>query len=307
MIEQFKNYLVAQGYRLSSMNAYATPLRLFLRWCDQQEINPKTASYEELLAFVDHCKSEGNDYKTIIQKLATLNHYYAFIGRSDHAVKQIKIKGERYKLPPVALSETDLMQLHQTFETYTPSTHRNRVMVGVLAHQGVTSSELEKLELADLKLHTGELIVPATAKTNTRILLLNPSQILELQTYVTEFRPALLQQRPALLQQRPALLQQRPAILKEANKQTAQLFVTSGQSDKLKNTLAVIVRKLKQQNPRLLDVKHLRSSRVTHWIRTEGLRKAQYMAGHRYVSSTERYATNELEELQELIEQYHPM
>jgi site-specific recombinase XerD len=286
MIEDFKNYLVAQGYRLSSMNAYATPLRLFLRWCDQQEINPKTASYEELLAFVDHCKSEGNDYKTIIQKLATLNHYYAFIGRSDHAVKQIKIKGERYKLPPVALSETDLMQLHQTFEIYTPSTHRNRVMVGVLAHQGVTSSELEKLELADLKLHTGELIVPATAKTNTRILLLNPSQILELQTYVTEFRPA---------------------ILKEAGKETSQLFCTTGQSHNLKNTLAIIVRKLKQQNPRLLDVKHLRSSRVTHWIRTEGLRKAQYMAGHRYVSSTERYATNELEELQELIEQYHPM
>jgi integrase/recombinase XerD len=300
MIEQFKNYLVTQGYRLSSMNAYTTPLRLFIKWCDQQEIDPETATYEELLAFVDHCKHEQNDSKTIIQKLASLNHYYAFIGRDDHAVKQVKIKGERYKLPPVALSETDLTQLHNTFEAHTPSTHRNRSMAGVLVHQGVTTSELEKLELADLKLHTGELIIPATAKTNTRILLLNPSQILELQRYLTEFRPALLQQRPALLQQRPALL-------KEANKETNQLFCTTGQSNKLQNTLTITLSKLKQHNPRLLDIKHIRSSRITHWIRTEGLRKAQYMAGHRYVSSTERYATNELEELQELIEQYHPM
>jgi integrase/recombinase XerD len=300
MIAQFKNYLVSQGYRLSSMNAYATPLRLFLRWCDGQEINSETTSYEELLAFVDHCKNEGNDYKTIIQKLSTLNHYYAFIGRVDHPVKQIKIKGERYKLPPVALSETDLIALHHTFETYTPSSQRNRCIVGVLVHQGVTSSELEKLELADLKLQLGHLEIPSTAKTNPRNLPLHPSQILELQTYLTEFRPA-------LLQQRPALLQQRPAILKATNKQTHQLFCTTGQSHKLQNTLAIILSKLKRQNPRLLDVKHLRSSRITHWIRTEGLRKAQYMAGHRYVSSTERYATNELEELQELIEQYHPM
>jgi site-specific recombinase XerD len=122
--------------------------------------------------------------------------------------------------------------------------------------------------------------------SNTRILPLNPSQILELQRYLTEFRPA---------------------ILKATNKQTHQLFCTTGQSHKLQNTLAIILSKLKPQNPRLLDVKHLRSSRITHWIRTEGLRKAQYMARHRYVSSTERYATNELEELQELIEQYHPM
>lgn len=286
MIEQFKNYLVSEGYRLSSMNAYTTPLRLFIKWCDAQEINPKTASYDELLVFVEHCKTEQNDYKTILQKLASLKHYYAFVGRKNSPVNQIKIKGERYKLPPVALSETDLTALHQTFETYTPSTHRNRAMVGVLVHQGVTTSELEKLELADLKLHAGELIVPSTPKTNTRILLLNPSQILELQTYLTEFRPA---------------------ILRASNKETNQLFCTTGQSANLKNTLAIIARKLKQQNPRLLDVKHLRSSRITHWIRTQGLRKAQYMAGHRYVSSTERYATNELEELQELIEQYHPL
>jgi site-specific recombinase XerD len=293
MISEFKNYLIGQGYRLSSMNAFATPLRLFLHWCDAQEINSEKASYQELLAFVDHCKNQQNDYKTIVQKLATLNHYYAFIGRTDHAVKQIKIKGEQHKLPPVALSATDLNELHQTFETYTSTTQRDRCMVGVLVHQGLTNSELEKLELADLKLHTGELIVPSTAKTNTRILPLNPSQILELQRYITEFRPA--------------LLQQRPAILKDENKATNQLFCTAGQSTKLQNTLTVIVRKLKQQNPQLLNIKHLRASRITHWIRTEGLRKAQYMAGHRYVSSTERYATNELEELQELIEQLHPI
>jgi len=35
-------------------------------------------------------------------------------------------------------------------------------------------------------------------------------------------------------------------------------------------------------------------------------RETQYMAGHRYISSTEAYQQNELEELSEEVGQYHP-
>jgi hypothetical protein len=37
------------------------------------------------------------------------------------------------------------------------------------------------------------------------------------------------------------------------------------------------------------------------------LREVQYRSGHRYVISTEAYYVNDLEDLQDEIEKYHPM
>jgi integrase/recombinase XerD len=46
---------------------------------------------------------------------------------------------------------------------------------------------------------------------------------------------------------------------------------------------------------------------ITHWLKTHNLREVQYMAGNRWVSSTERYQQNNLEDLQNEINQYHPL
>ena len=37
------------------------------------------------------------------------------------------------------------------------------------------------------------------------------------------------------------------------------------------------------------------------------LREVQYMSGHKFVSSTEAYLVNDLEDLQEDIAKYHPI
>ena len=41
----------------------------------------------------------------------------------------------------------------------------------------------------------------------------------------------------------------------------------------------------------------LRQSVITEWLKEKGLRQVQYMAGHRYVSNTERYLTTNLQDL----------
>jgi len=42
-------------------------------------------------------------------------------------------------------------------------------------------------------------------------------------------------------------------------------------------------------------------------LNNHNLRQVQYMAGHKHVSSTERYAMNNLEELKTEVEKYHPL
>ncbi len=50
----------------------------------------------------------------------------------------------------------------------------------------------------------------------------------------------------------------------------------------------------------------LRSSVITHWIKTYGLRKAQYMAGHKSIVSTEEYLPNHIEDLADDINNFNP-
>ena len=68
-----------------------------------------------------------------------------------------------------------------------------------------------------------------------------------------------------------------------------------------------IQKHLRKQYDYYLNLEQLRQSRITIWVKQEGLRKAQYLAGHKYVSSTERYQQIDLEELQKEIEKHHPL
>ena len=51
----------------------------------------------------------------------------------------------------------------------------------------------------------------------------------------------------------------------------------------------------------------LRMSVVMHWLKQYDLRIVQHMIGHRYVSTTQRYQDQDLEDLQQQLGKYHPM
>lgn len=75
----------------------------------------------------------------------------------------------------------------------------------------------------------------------------------------------------------------------------------------IKNTLKYLIRALKQVNPNAKSAAQLRQSVIAEWLKVKGLRTVQYMAGHRYVSTTERYRANQLKDLQADLDQYHPL
>jgi site-specific recombinase XerD len=63
---------------------------------------------------------------------------------------------------------------------------------------------------------------------------------------------------------------------------------------------------LKKINHKSINLKQIRNSVVVNWLRQHNLRKVQYLAGHRYISSTERYQQDDLESLHKTINIYHP-
>lgn len=60
-------------------------------------------------------------------------------------------------------------------------------------------------------------------------------------------------------------------------------------------------------NPSVVKIHQIRASVITNWLKMHNLREVQYLAGHRYISSTESFLENEIEGLQEEVQQFHPM
>lgn len=77
-------------------------------------------------------------------------------------------------------------------------------------------------------------------------------------------------------------------------------------STNLMGTLKQLTAHTRTLDKNFLNFKQIRASVITYWIQTLGLRKAQYLAGHRYISSTENYLPNDLESLTEDIAKFNP-
>jgi len=86
-----------------------------------------------------------------------------------------------------------------------------------------------------------------------------------------------------------------------------KIFFNESGSKSLKNSMYHLFRSVNKLNPKISSGKVIRSTVIAEWLKGYDIRIVQYMAGHRWVSSTERYNVFNLEELKESLKKYHPM
>jgi integrase/recombinase XerD len=101
-------------------------------------------------------------------------------------------------------------------------------------------------------------------------------------------------------------LQTRNELLKQTKKESDKLFTSTGSGEGFNNVMQKLMSKLNKINSKITSAKQIRTSVITQWLKLYNLRQVQYMAGHRYVSSTESYLINDLEDLQDDITKFHP-
>lgn len=208
--------------------------------------------------------------------------------RLENIIQNINIKGVKQEVIHNLLTQYELEDLYQSYNTETGNPlarKRNKIMLGLLIYQGLTTHNLQQLQVENVQLYKGKIDILGTKKSNGRLLELKPWQLMELMEYINEVRPR---------------------ILEQTNKETEQLFLPLGSSLKLQNSLSKITKELKQINHKFIDAKQIRTSVIVNWLKQHNLRKTQYLAGHRYISSTERYQQDDLENLHKTINTFHP-
>lgn len=310
--KDFTDYLLMKGFSSKTIKSYLQDVDKFLQWTKEQTIPQEFIVYGDVLHYIQTMRGKVSQ-RTISTKVNSLKHYFNYLEGIEvlegNPTTQIRIRGVKRKKLYDILTKQELESLYNNFELRQRDdknqnqnwfkasqlvSKRNKVVLGLMVYQGLNTNELGELNEKDVKLREGKIYIAGSRKSNERELNLESHQVLDMMEYQ---------------------LKTRPELLKLGGKESEKLFVSTGVSDRFNNIMQKLIKKLNKQNSKasgepartVSSARQIRTSVITHWLKLYNLRQVQYMAGHRYVSSTESYLINDLDDLTDEINKYHPI
>jgi len=282
----FAEYLEQKKYTPATIRTYEKYLEIFTRWLRKEELEAATFTYNDLLDCMRYLQTKGKSKRWIHYLLCIVRHYCNYLiaenKRTDNPAAGVFIKGLIRKLPSNLLSIEELEELFKQYSIQLNVDRSKKIMLGLLIYQGITAGELMRIERSHIKLQDAKLVVKGTKRTNERLLDLKASQMTALQEYLNanKFKEGSL------------FMEKVKEPISERN---------------INNRIKYMFDQLRKLNPKVINAKQIRSSVITEWLRSNNLRQVQYMAGHKYVSSTQRYQLSNLDDLQNELQDHHPM
>lgn len=289
-MKSFKLYLQKKRFSLRTIQNHHQNIKLFLSWLSQENLDEKTMTYHDLLAYLDYCRKCGNSLATLSIKTLSLRYYFRYLldcKLIDESVAEyLTIKHKRKTILANLLEKEELEAVYQNFTQKRIVGKRNKIMLSLLIFQGLSSQDISKLKVEHLKLSDGEINIPNHSGLNGRTLSLEVFQILDLQNYITKTRELLL-----------ALTE----------KESDALIISSGSSQNIRALVDKLIQNLRKQFPFIVSMSQIRSSVISNWLKSEDVRLVQYKAGHKKVTSTENFKQSLIEDLQDEVSKYHPL
>jgi site-specific recombinase XerD len=309
----FIAYTESKGLAPLTQEQYLLSLQLFFKWAKKEDIQ---VTKPDILKYLEYLKKrKGLQNVTRRNHLIALNHYFNFLYKDEQISSNpcllLKIRGTNKKTLHKIYTPEELDQLFDNYyllfvRNYDDSRHRheaqrqysalyrerNALIVNILFNQGTSTSEIEKIELDDIDLIKATLKIRGGKRGSDRTLPLKATQIGLFMHYLQNIRPKLLEYQMA---------------------ESDKLFLSlpSGSYKKTDNNMArgvftPLTAQIRTIDKQFFNFQQVRASVITFWIKTQGLRKAQHLAGHRYICTTEKYVGNDLENLTEDINKLHP-
>lgn len=286
-MHKFEQYLINRGLSIQVAARYGCLAEQYLKWVQAEGLTARKVKRPKFLEWLKQCAENGNGERTLRTKETAMKHYYFFLGgKTNPAIGFLKRK-KRVTLPPKPLSREELMSIYQSVTPKSPVEHRNRAMLGLVLFQALLRSELTELRISDIDFESCTVFVQGQRRTNSRKLSLEPFQVMHLYEYLNKYR--------------------RNFLAAKKHQDSDRFFLSQGSGRGLDNSLARLLADLKRRFPQVENLLHLRGSMISNWEKEEGIMEAMVKAGHRYVSSTQRFQGTKYEELQDQLKSLHPL
>ena len=309
--KEFTAYLESKNLSVSSINYYSMYVEWFFRWAKKEDIQ---VTKPDILKYLEYLKNRKQVQNTTRKGyLTALNHYFTFLLQAEMVTENpcqfLKIRGTNKKqLHKLYTSEElDLLfdNYYQYFvrgydDSHIPKNQqkysglnrqRNTVILSLLVYQGIRTNEIGTIKTDDLDLIKANIKI-RNKKAGERVLPLKASQIGLFINYLQNIRPQIVEYQT--VENEKLFLP-----LPKSGKRTAG-------EDMLKHIFKPLVGQVKTIDKQFLNFEQVRASVITFWLKTQGLRKTQYLAGHSTIISTENYLPNDIDNLIDDINKLHP-
>lgn len=302
---KFKGWLILKKYSTATTETNIKIVEYFRTWAESENITELSEiSYSDAMMFMQRSSKNGASQKTIANYLLHVRKYYQFLISEgevkENPVAHIKVQGIKRKIYYDVLNSEELQKLYHEYPTTIEyeagkivppqqknvlSRKRNKAILSLLIYQGLRVEEVAALNLQDLELRGGKITIHSQRRTAARAMKLESHQVYELMDYIHDTRRQFLQ----------------------TNEATDKLFLQWNKGENFYGITQIMLKHLRKINSRIKNFEQIRASVITAWLKQYDLRKVQYLAGHKYVSSTEDYKANNIDELQDDITTYHPL
>ncbi|MBK9378673.1 MAG: tyrosine-type recombinase/integrase [Saprospiraceae bacterium] len=293
---KLENY-ISQHYSTKSVKRYTRQIEQFKEVLGN---NADQSNYQDILNYIGTLRERKLHPKSLRNHLHSLKIYFRYLVeikiRKDHPCENLQLKDQINKsiLVESLYSKEELEMFYQEFTKRNENTienTKNKIILGLLIYQALTSSEIIELKVSDINLEEGTIKIKGNdQKTKSgnkgRILALKPKQILLIHEYLKTYRKELWKRQKPSKRTDYFLLNERGLQLYGSYMNRMLDKLTNKKYSPLKIRQSVIANLLKENHD---------------------LRVVQEFAGHRKTGSTEAYKRTGFEELRVSIERLHPL
>ncbi|HRJ39351.1 MAG TPA: tyrosine-type recombinase/integrase [Flavobacteriales bacterium] len=284
----FEKYLYRIGFTNQSVKSYLYQFENFIT------VYPDAArfSYKDIMVVLEEIAKQKPNTRYRIAILSVIKKYYDYLieigQRDDHPCKTIQIKFNRDKsvIQQDLFSSTELELLMNREERYPDLKMKNQAVISLLIYQGLSSGEIANLKVQHIHLDEGKIFVKESRDLMRRHLEMHPKQYRIFDRYINESRKSLLKA------------------------ETDKLIIGVRGNPITTGEVGYLVEQFKILFPgRNLNPSTIRQSVISNWLNEKKypLEMVQLMAGHRWISTTQKYRHTSNDEKRILINRFHPL
>ncbi len=190
LICAYENYLTnVKQASSNTVSSYMRDVRQFSTWLRSEEgIDVVDAAQQNISDFLKYLQELGKSGATRSRALASLKNFYGYLVSSgflnSSPVQRMRLERAGKKLPQI-LSDQEIENLLAQPSDSDPKGLRDQAMLQVMYATGIRVSELIGLDLDDVRLDLGIVIV---GNKKVRRIPLYPDALQALRTYITAVR-----------------------------------------------------------------------------------------------------------------------
>lgn len=287
------NYL-EKKYSKSTLKSNLYNIKKFT---DYYGKHSEKATYKEVLEYIAYLRKHHDlSPKTLRHRLYAVKIYFNYLlkigKRNDHPCSELFLKDKidrTIKVDNLYSPETleDFLESYQ-IKKKKHLLNRNKIIISLLIYQGLTVKEIAELQLQSINLNTCEIHIKSGYRQQERTLPLQAKQVLLFFNYLEKDRKKLLKYN-----------------LKSTTEET---FILSQYGQKINpHSISRIINQNRKESEKIKPIK-IRQSVIANLLKKENdTRLVQVFSGHKRASTTTGYKQTELEQLQNAIENYHPI